>query len=108
MKKLELVNLIKEEVKKSNNQRNRFLKIFSPGKNSFQRIIKDVDPSVMEKLINFTESNGDEVEKYGKSAWAITKESGEKLQAVWSYNGRDLYYENPNVKSVYDKYLREF
>ena len=109
MKKSELKQLIKEEIGllfEDKSKKNRFLGIFGPGKDVFQRIIKNVDPQFIEDLIQYTESNNDEVEKYGKSAWAITKESERIGQTVWSYDGKNLMFVNPNVKSIYDEYIR--
>jgi hypothetical protein len=109
MKKSELKQIIKEEIIyifEDRSKKNRFLGIFGPGKDIFQRKIKNVDASSIEELIKYTESNGDEVERYGKSSWAITKESGEGGQTVWSYDGKNLMFVNPNFPSVYDNYIR--
>ena len=86
-------------------KKNRFLGIFGPSKDVFQRIIKKVDS--IEDLVTYTESNGDEVEKVGKNMWGISKDSKESGEAVWQYLDGDLYFENPNFPSVYDDYIRK-
>ena len=88
-------------------KKNRFLGIFAPSKNVFQRIIKKVNDSEIKDLIKYTKSNGDEVEISGKNAWGITKDSGKANQAVWQYLDGKLYFENPRHSSVYDKYIRK-
>jgi hypothetical protein len=85
----------------------KFLGIFNPDEDTFQRIIKNIDPLEIEDLIKYTESNGDEVLRVGKSAWGITKESGEDNQAVWQYNEKDLLFQNPYHPSIYDEYIRK-
>lgn len=95
-------------VTEDKSKKNRFLGIFNPGKNEFQRKIINVNTSVIEDLINYTESNGDDVERYGKHVWATTKESSKIDQTVWSYDGEVLMFGNPNIKSVYDEYINKF
>jgi hypothetical protein len=111
MKKIELRQIIKEEIRKSltedSSKKNRFLGIFGPSKDIFQRIIKNTNPSEIEKLIKYTESNGDSVERIDKNVWGITKESGKNNQTVWQYYNGDLYFENPNFPSLYDAYIRK-
>ena len=105
MKKSELKQLIKEELNKDKSKKNRFLGIFGPNKDVFQRIIKNINS--IEDLVKYTESNGDEIEKIGKNMWGITKNSGENNEAVWQYTNGDLYFQNPNFPSVYDNYIRK-
>lgn len=95
-------NKLNEDRSKSN----RFMGIFGPSKEVFQRIIKNIDPSEIEDLIKYTESNGDKVERSGKNAFGITKESGENEQAVWQYLDGILYFINPNYSSIYDEYIK--
>lgn len=98
--------LSENRLREDRSKKNRFMGIFGPGKNVFQRIIKNIDPSKIEDLVSYTESNGDEVEKSGNNAWGITKKSGENNQAVWQYLDGDLLFENPKYPSVYDDYIR--
>jgi hypothetical protein len=105
MKKSELKQLIKEELNKDKSKKNRFLGIFGPSKDVFQRIIKNINS--IDNLIKYTESNGDEIEKIGKDMWGITKYSGENNEAVWKYVNGDLYFQNPNFPSIYDDYIRK-
>jgi hypothetical protein len=101
------IKLYEDFVNEDKSKKNRFLGVFAPGKEVFQRVIKKVDASSIEDLIKYTESNGDEVERHGTSAWATTKESRENGQTVWSYDGKDLMFVNPNTPSVYDEYIRK-
>jgi len=87
-------------------KKNRFMGIFGPSKEVFQRIIKNITPSEIEELIKYTESNGDKVERSGKNIWGITKESGENNQSVWQYLDGVLYFVNPNYTSAYDDYIK--
>jgi len=110
MKKSELRQLIREEMQnlfEDRSKKNRFLGIFKPGKEVFQRKIKNISPSKIENLIKYTESNGDNVERIGKNAWGITKESGKDNQTVWQYMDGDLLFVNPNFPSIYDTYIRK-
>jgi hypothetical protein len=95
-------NRIREDRSKSN----RFMGIFKPSEDVFQRIIKNINPSEVEDLIQYTESNGDEVGRNGKNAWGITKESGEANQAVWQYLDGNLMFINLEYPSVYDDYIK--
>jgi hypothetical protein len=88
-------------------KKNSFLGIFRPGKDVFQRIIKGIDQSQIQDLIDYTKSQGDEVDESGDNKWGITSESGENGQAVWQYLDGDLYFVNPNFPSVYDDYIRK-
>jgi hypothetical protein len=110
MKKSELKQIIREEIQSSlkndRSKKNRFLGIFGPGKDVFQRIIKKVDPSEVESLITYTEANGDSIERYNKSVWGMTKESRENGQSVWQYDGENLMFVNKNYPSIYDTYIR--
>jgi hypothetical protein len=101
------IKLFEDFVNEDKSKKNRFLGIFAPGKQVFQRVIKKVDASSIEDLIKYTESNGDDVERHGAAAWATTKESRENGQTVWSYDGKDLMFVNPNTPSVYDEYIRK-
>lgn len=101
------VKLFEEFINEDASKKNRFLGIFGPGKDVFQRKVKNIDPSAIEDLIKYTESNGDEVDRQGKSVWAITKDSRKIGQTVWSYDGKDLMFVNPNVESLYDTYIRK-
>jgi hypothetical protein len=101
------VKLFENFVNEDKSKKNRFLGVFAPGKEVFQRVIKKVDASSIEDLIKYTESNGDEVERHGTSAWATTKESRKLGQTVWSYDGKDLMFVNPNAPSAYDEYIRK-
>lgn len=85
---------------------NRFMGIFKPSEDVFQRVIKNANPSEIEDLIKYTEANGDEVERSGKNAWGITKESGEGSQAVWQYLDGNLMFTNLKYPSVYDDYIK--
>lgn len=95
-------NKLNEDRSKSN----RFMGIFGPSKEVFQRIIKNLTSLEIENLIKYTESNGDKVERSGENAWGITKESGENDQAVWQYLDGVLYFINPNYSSIYDEYIK--
>jgi hypothetical protein len=110
MNKSQLKELIKEEIKKvlkeEKSRKRGFLGIFNPGKDQFQRIIKKVDSSLINNLIKYTESNGDEVERYGNNAWALSNDSRAGDQMLWSYDDGDLLFVNPNYPSVYDTYIR--
>jgi hypothetical protein len=88
-------------------KKNRFMGVFGPGKDVFQRIIKNIDSSEIEDLIKYTESNGDEVERTEGSAWGTTKESSENNQAVWQYSDGELYFVNPQHPSIYDEYIKK-
>jgi hypothetical protein len=103
LKKYLIENRLGEDRSKSN----RFMGIFGPSKEVFQRIIKNIDSSEIEELIKYTESNGDKVERSGKNAWGITKESGENDQSVWQYLDGVLYFINPNYSSIYDEYIKK-
>lgn len=92
---------------KDRSKKNRFLGIFPPGKDVFQRIIKNVDKSSIEKLVKYTQSNNDEIDKIGDNIWAITVDSGKDNQAVWKYDEGILYFENPYYPSIYDTYIRK-
>lgn len=92
---------------KDRSKKNRFLGIFGPGKQTFQRIIKKVDKSTIEDLIEYTQSNKDEIERIGDNVWGITKDSLKDNQAVWQYLDGKLYFENPQNPSIYDKYIRK-
>jgi hypothetical protein len=74
-------------------------------KNTFQIRIKNVEPSVVEKLIKFTKKRGDIVDRSGSNAWGITKESLKDNQSVWQYLDGHLYYKNPYHKSIYDTFI---
>jgi hypothetical protein len=87
-------------------KKNRFMGVFGPSKEVFQRVIKNIDPSEIEELIKYTESNGDEIERSGKNAWGITEESGENNQSVWQYLDGVLYFINPNYSSIYDDHIK--
>jgi len=99
----ELAGIITENDK---SKKNRFLGIFKPSKDVFQRIIKNVDSSKIDNLIKYTESNGDKIERFGKNIWGATTESSQNNEAVWQYLEGDLYFENPNFPSLYDTYIR--
>ena len=103
LKKYLIENRLGEDRSKSN----RFMGVFGPSKEVFQRIIKNINPSEIEELIKYTESNGDKVERSGKNAWGITKESGETDQSVWQYLDGVLYFINPNYSSTYDEYIKK-
>jgi hypothetical protein len=94
------------QVNEDKSKSNRFLGVFPPSKTTFQRIIKSPSKADIQKLIKFSKSNGADVEEYGSSVWASTKESQKIDQMVWSYNGKDLYFVNPKVSSVYDMWIR--
>ena len=98
--------LIENKLGEDRSKSNRFMGIFGPNKKVFQRIIKNITPSEIEELIKHTESNGDEVERSGKNAWGITKESDENDQAVWQYLDGILYFVNPNFPSEYDSHIK--
>ena len=85
---------------------NRFMGVFGPSKDAFQRIIKNITPLEIEELIKYTESNGDKVERIGKNAWGVTKESGENHQSVWHYSDGILYFINPKFPSEYDTHIK--
>ena len=87
-------------------KKNKFMGIFHLANTSFQRKIKNINPSEVEDLIKYTESNGDEVEKIGNNVWGITKESGKDNQAVWQYMDGELLFVNPQHPSIYDEYIR--
>ena len=87
-------------------KKNRFLGVFGPNKDTFQRILKKVSQSNIDQLIQYTESNGDKVEKIGNNAWGITNDSEKDNQAVWQYSNGDLMFGNPKYPSVYDSYIR--
>lgn len=101
------IKLFEQFITEDKSKKNRFLGIFAPGKEVFQRKIKKVDPSSIEELIKYTESNGDEVERIGSNVWGITKESGKNNQAVWKYVDGSLLFENPNYPSPYGTYIRK-
>ena len=107
----ELRRLIKEEiskaVKEDKSKKRGFLGIFNPDKNTFQRVIKKVDPEFVKDLIQYTKSNGDDVEKFGNSTWGITKESGEDDQGIWQYSDGNLMFINLKYPSIYDDYIRK-
>jgi len=111
MKKSELRQIIREEIakvlNKDKSKQNRFLGIFKPNKNVFQRIIKNIDSSKIDNLIKYTESNGDEVEKIGNDVFGITKDSKNGNQAIWKYSEGHLYFVNANYPSIYDDYIRK-
>lgn len=92
---------------KDKSQKYRFLGIFGPSKDVFQRVIKNVSSSEIENLIKYTESNGDEVERIGNNAWGITKKSNEDNQSVWKYLDGKLLFVNPHHPSIYDNYIRK-
>jgi hypothetical protein len=99
--------LIENKLGEDRSKSNRFMGVFGPSKEVFQRIIKNIDPSEIEELIKYTESNGDKVERGGKYVWGITKESGENDQSVWQYLDGVLYFINPNYSSIYDEYIKK-
>jgi hypothetical protein len=101
------IKLFEQFLNEDKSKKNRFLGIFGPGKDIYQRKIKKVSSSEIESLIQYTESNGDRVERSGKNSWGITKESDKDNQAVWQYLDGVLYFENPNYPSVYDTYIRK-
>jgi hypothetical protein len=106
VRKLQKIAGIRENDK---SKKNGFLGILKPKKDVFQRIIKNVDSSKIDSLIKYTESNGDKIERFGKSVWAITADSNQKAESVWHYyiDGGILYFENPNFPSLYDTYIRK-
>ena len=106
MKLYELRQIIREEIQNvDKSKKNRFLGIFGPSKDVFQRIIKNI--TSVEDLIKYTESNGDKVEKSGKNVWGISKDSAKNNEAVWQYLDGDLYFINPHTPSIYDEYIRK-
>jgi hypothetical protein len=103
------VKIFEQFVNEDKSKKNRFLGILGPSKNVFQRKIKKISTKEVDDLIKYTDSNGDHIEKVGKDAWGITKESNKDNQSVWHYDHSEgiLYFENPNHPSVYDTYIRK-
>ena len=100
----QLAGLVNENDK---SKKNRFLGIFKPNKDVFQRIIKNVDSSKIDNLIKYTESNGDKIERSDKNIWGMTADSSQNNESVWQYLEGNLYFENPNFPSLYDTYIRK-
>ncbi|MFW6219913.1 MAG: hypothetical protein ACOC33_03655 [bacterium] len=96
-------NIIKEDRSK----KRHFLGVFKPGKDQFQRVIKNIDPAKVEKLVDYTESMGDKVEMVGSNVWGVTKESEKNNEAVWQYLDGDLMFVNTKYDSIYDDYIRK-